>query len=250
MHPLQPPTVPCMRTAISNVVFLGLPGHWFLVGAGVPGSRAAIERAVAAHFEGPLWGLLLTHGHFGHAGAVVDLAEKWGVRVHAQPSEHPFRDGSWSYPPAHPRASYGLMSLLSPLYQRRPIDLGKHLRSLPEGGAIPGADGWCWIAPPDYSTGYVSFWHPDTRHLIAGDAFITTGQVSAQEGARQVPEVHGPPRSFTANWLAAKTSVNRLACLEPELAATGHGPALYGPELRDGLRALAARFWEMGVPGP
>jgi glyoxylase-like metal-dependent hydrolase (beta-lactamase superfamily II) len=241
-------TLAYMRTAISNVVFLGLPGHWFLVDTGVPGSRAAIERAVATHFEGPPWGILLTHGHFDHVGAVVELATKWGVRVFAHPAEHPFLDGSRSYPPAHPRASDGLMSLLSPLYPRRPVDLGRHLRSLTGDGNIPGADGWRWIATPGHSPGHVSFWHPETRHLIAGDAFITTGQESAYEVARQAPEVHGPPRYFTGNWFEAETSVKKLAHLDPEVAVTGHGPALQGPELRDGLRTLAARFWEVGGP--
>ncbi len=40
----------------------------------------------------------------------------------------------------------------------------------------------------------------------------------------------------------------RLAALRPELAVTGHGPALGGPELARGLDELARRFRQVAVP--
>ncbi len=53
---------------------------------------------------------------------------------------------------------------------------------------------------------------------------------------------------FTPDWEKAKTSVRRLAELEPEVAVTGHGPAAHGPELRTALHTLAQEFDSVAVP--
>lgn len=84
--------------------------------------------------------------------------------------------------------------------------------------------------------------------MIAGDAFITTAQESAYAVITQAPELHGPPAYFTPDWDAARASVERLAALAPSLAVTGHGPALSGPALTDGLAALARDFDRVARP--
>jgi hypothetical protein len=50
------------------------------------------------------------------------------------------------------------------------------------------------------------------------------------------------------DWAAAGDSVRRLAALEPDVAATGHGRPLRGPGMRAGLHQLARRFEELAVP--
>ncbi|HEU5039849.1 MAG TPA: hypothetical protein VFT84_03450, partial [Gemmatimonadales bacterium] len=52
----------------------------------------------------------------------------------------------------------------------------------------------------------------------------------------------------TMDWAGARRSVERLAELEPEIAATGHGRPLRGPALRAGLDELAHRFGSLAVP--
>jgi len=83
---------------------------------------------------------------------------------------------------------------------------------------------------------------------MAGDAFITTNQESAYAVAVQRPELQGPPMYFTQDWDAACESVRRLAALEPELAVTGHGRAMRGPEMRAALHLLARDFDQIAVP--
>jgi len=78
--------------------------------------------------------------------------------------------------------------------------------------------------------------------LLAGDAFTTVRAESMGATWTQQQEVHRPPAYFTTNWEAAHTSVERLARLEPEVAATGHGIAMIGDELRRQLQELAAHF--------
>jgi glyoxylase-like metal-dependent hydrolase (beta-lactamase superfamily II) len=104
------------------------------------------------------------------------------------------------------------------------------------------------VHTPGHTRGHVAFWREADRTLIAGDAFITTDQESAYAVATQKPEIQGPPMYFTPDWPSSKQSVRTLAELAPELAVTGHGPAIHGPELRDGLRELVNRFDEIAVP--
>ncbi len=249
------PRLTCLRLGIVNVMLMGSPGagdrKWVLVDAGVTGYRGMIEKAAAARFGDGARpaAIIMTHGHFDHVGALEELASAWDTPVYAHPAEHPFLNGSESYPPPHPLAGGGLMTLLSPLFPRRPVDVGSRLAPLPTDGSVPFLDGWAWIATPGHTRGHVSFWHEAERILIAGDACITTAQESAYEVAVQQPEIHGPPRYFTPDWAEAKRSVARIAELEVETLVTGHGPPLKGPAVAPLLRDLAARFDQIARPG-
>jgi glyoxylase-like metal-dependent hydrolase (beta-lactamase superfamily II) len=216
-----------LRLAIVNVVMFGPRSgddrNWVLIDAGIPGSRGAIERAAAAGF-GPgarPSAIVLTHGHFDHVGALEELVDAWDVPVYAHPREHPYLDGTRPYDPPDPSMRDGLMSLLSPLYRRQPVNVSGRLRPLPPDGGVPGMPGWVWIETPGRTPGHVSLWHEDSRTLLAGDAVITTAQESAYEVALQIPEIHGPPRYFTPDWDGAERSVARLSALHPKTLVSG-----------------------------
>lgn len=108
--------------------------------------------------------------------------------------------------------------------------------------------GWKWIHTPGHTPGHISLWRERDRTLIAGDAFITTGQESVYKVMMQKPEMHGPPMYYTQNWEDSEVSLQRLAALDPELAVTGHGHAMQGEEMRRALRSLARNFREVAVP--
>jgi len=248
------PDLAYRRLAIVNVVFLGRPGagdrQWVLIDAGVMGTSSLIESAARERFgEGsrPL-AIVLTHGHFDHVGALQTLANRWDAPIYAHELEMPYLSGRSAYPPPDPSVGGGLMAALSPLYPRGPIDVSHRLQKLPADGTIPPLPSWRWIATPGHSPGHVSFWRDSDRTLIAGDAFITTSQESAYAVAMQKPELHGPPKYYTQDWQSARTSVERLAALEPELVMTGHGPAMHGPSMRAALHTLATEFERIAVP--
>lgn len=248
------PDLAYQRLAIVNVAYFGMPGAgdggWVLIDAGVPGMAGLILRAAAERF-GPNArpaAIILTHGHFDHVGALDDLAERWDVPIYAHEQEEPFLTGRAAYPPPDPTVGGGLMSALSPLYPRGPFDFSRWLRRLPADGSVPGMPGWRWLPTPGHSPGHVSLWREADRTVIAGDAFITTNQESAYAVAVQKPELQGPPMYYTQEWDAARESVRRLAALEPELAVTGHGRAMRGPEMLAALHLLARDFDRIAVP--
>lgn len=246
------PDLAYQRLGIVNVVYVGAPdtGDWVLVDAGIPGSAGFIRRAAEQRFgdrDRPV-AIVLTHGHFDHVGALEDLASDWDVPIYAHTEELPYLNGTRPYPPPDPSVGGGLMSALSRFYPRGPIDVRTWLQPLPADGTVPPLPGWRWVPTPGHTTGHIALWRESDRTLIAGDAFITTDQESAYSVATQKLEIQGPPMYFTPDWVSAKQSVHRLAELEPELAVTGHGHAIQGPELRQGLRKLDERFEEIAVP--
>jgi glyoxylase-like metal-dependent hydrolase (beta-lactamase superfamily II) len=237
------------RLAFVNVVLYGIPGtpDWVLVDGGVHGSARLLRRAAEERFNSPPRCIVLTHGHFDHVGALPTLAARWDVPIYAHRVEHPYLNGSASYPPPDPSVG-GMMALLSPFYPRGPFDLSRWLRELPGDGSVPDMPGWTWRHTPGHTPGHIALWRESDRCLIAGDAFSLTKQESAYAALTQEPEVHGPPMYFTQNFEAAHRSVDALAALEPELAIAGHGRPFRGAALRDGLHALSTSFDIVAVP--
>jgi glyoxylase-like metal-dependent hydrolase (beta-lactamase superfamily II) len=242
------------RLAIVNVVFFGASNgvgrQWVLIDAGLVGTAGMIARAAEKRFgtgARPA-AIVLTHGHFDHVGAVEDLSTLWDVPVYAHELELPYLDGRSAYPPPDPTVGGGIMSALSPFFPTSPINVGERLRTLPADGSVPGMPGWRWIHTPGHTPGHVSLWREGSRTIIAGDAFITTAQESVYAVAVQEPEMHGPPMYYTPDWEEAKSSVQRLAKLEPEVAITGHGRAMRGHDMRDALHRLADNFDAIAVP--
>jgi glyoxylase-like metal-dependent hydrolase (beta-lactamase superfamily II) len=246
--------VACLRLSIVNLYLYGQPGagdrEWVLIDAGLPLSTGRIVQAAAERFGAGArpQAIVLTHGHFDHVGDLPALAEQWDVPVYAHELEMPYLTGRSSYPPPDPAVGGGAMSFLSRFYPRGPIQLGERARLLPADGGVPGMPGWRWIHTPGHSPGHVSLFRDADRFLIAGDAFVTTAQESGLAALLQPQYVHRPPAYFTPDWQAARLSVEALARLEPETAATGHGLPMHGEEMRRQLETLARDFDKVAVP--
>jgi glyoxylase-like metal-dependent hydrolase (beta-lactamase superfamily II) len=140
------------------------------------------------------------------------------------------------------------MAGMSNLLGMHPVDISTHLQSLPEDASVPFTRGWRWLHTLGHFPGHVSLWREAGRALIAGDAVVTTAAEFAYGTVFQAPELHGPPKYFTIDWVKSRASVEALAHLRPNLLITGHGRAMAGGEMTDALSVLAREFNHVSVP--
>ena len=244
------PGVEGLRIAFVNVFGIVHSKGWTLIDAAIPMSAGRIRHWAEKRFNGPPNAIVLTHGHFDHVSAAAELAQHWNVPIYAHPLEFPYLTGQAEYPPPDPGVGGGLMALLSPTLPRGPINLGERLRALPQDGEeVAELPGWRLLQTPGHTPGHVSFFRDYDRVLLPGDAFCTTKAESFFDAAVLQPaELHGPPAYFTSDWNAACISVEKLAGLEPEVIAPGHGKPLAGDGVAGALKRLAANFVRVAVP--
>ncbi len=226
-----------------NVYFLGQPGTpWVLVDAGLPGRALQIRRAAEARFgsDSRPEAIILTHGHFDHAGSAWELAEYWDVPIYAHPLELPYLTGQSSYPPPDPTIG-GAIAFLSRFMPSRAFNFSGRVRPL-EVGEIPSLPGWECLETPGHAAGHISVFRRSDGVLLAGDAFATMDMDSwiGLISARQSLSRAGAP--FNSDWDATRQSVRKLAALRPTVAACGHGIPICDSNLPGRLERFTARF--------
>ncbi|MEJ7740517.1 MAG: MBL fold metallo-hydrolase [Chitinophagaceae bacterium] len=223
---------------------------WVLVDAGLKWSAPKIRRMAETLFgaNSRPSAIILTHGHFDHVGSLAKLSEEWDVQVYAHHLEMPYLTGISSYPAPDPTVGGGLMAEMAFLYPRGPINIEDRIITLPNDGSIPGLPEWKFIHTPGHAPGHISLFRESDKVLISGDAFVTTVQESAFHVMLQTKKLSGPPKYFTCDWLSAARSVDKLAALEPEVVATGHGRPMRGETMRKSLHNLAQNFEKLAEP--
>ncbi|RJE87806.1 MBL fold metallo-hydrolase [Paenibacillus sp. 1011MAR3C5] len=246
------PDVAGYTVQIVNVCFIGKPNEadWVLIDAGMPGSAEAIIASAELRYgsQNKPKGIILTHGHFDHVGAIIELVRHWQVPVYAHSLEIPYLSGRQSYPEPDSSVDAGLVAKLSPLFPIRPIQLGEYIHPLPDDGSVPFLPDWKWLHTPGHTPGHISLFRSDDRVLIAGDAFVTVKQESLYKVFTQEIELNGPPKYLTTDWELAHQSVRKLEALKPSSVITGHGMPMKDDELASQLSRLADHFSEIAVP--
>lgn len=246
------PDLYCHTVQIVNICLVGNSRSegFVLVDAGMPHSADEIISTTEERFgeNSRPEAIILTHGHFDHVGAIIELVEHWQVPVYAHELEMPFLTGQKAYPEPDPTVEGGMVSKMSPIFPNEPIDLGNHIETLPSDGSVPHMPEFKWIHTPGHAPGHVSLFREKDRALIAGDAFVTVKQEYLYKVLTQEQEISGPPRYLTTDWKAAKESVKKLAALNPSVAVTGHGFSMFGEELSESLEKLILHFDSIAVP--
>lgn len=246
------PDLYCYTVQIVNIVMVGDPasGDFVLIDAGMPESADSIITAVESRFGkgSQPRAIILTHGHFDHVGAIIELIQKWDIPVYAHSLELPYLQGEKSYPEPDSSVEGGMVAKMSRFFPIEPIQLGDYVKDLPEDGTVPYLPDYRWLHTPGHSLGHVSFFREKDRALIVGDAFVTVKQEYLYEVFTQEKEISGPPRYLTTDWVAAEESVKTLQQLHPTIAITGHGVPLSGKELEGNLQSLVDNFDEIAKP--
>ena len=231
-----------LSAGIANLYFVGEDAsRWILVDTGMHGYFDTVMKAAESKFgagAAPLY-IVLTHGHFDHAGSAAALAKRWRIPVYAHKLEIPFLTGKSDYPPPDPTVG-GAMSLLGRFFPNRKVHLNGLVKEL--GSSLPNFDEWQIHFTPGHTPGHVSLFRPKDRTLIAGDAFTTVDLDSFSAMATKKQEVSRPPAYFTCDWELAHRSVEHLADLAPRVLAAGHGLPMSGAEAGEQLNALAEQF--------
>jgi glyoxylase-like metal-dependent hydrolase (beta-lactamase superfamily II) len=227
---------------IANAYIIGYAREWILVDTGTPGNSDTILKATAEHMgrgSRPI-AIVLTHGHFDHAGSARDLAAHWGVKVYVHHREKPFVNGASKYPPPDPTVG-GFMSQVIRFVPNISFDLQPWLRELPDS-RLPWLQEWQVIETPGHTAGHISLFRESDGTLLAGDAFTTVNQDSMIGAITQAQQVSRPPAYYTPDWEQAWASVQKLADLNPRVLAAGHGNPMAGDEALQELRELARNF--------
>jgi len=233
----------CLPVGFANVYFVGAPDSWVLIDTAFPGNAVEIRTAAEAIYGDSARpeAILLTHGHWDHAGSALDLAELWNVPIVAHPLELPYLTGRSNYPPPDPTVG-GFIAFYSRLIKARPCLLGNAVQSLESGREAPGLPAWEWHHTPGHSPGHIVFFRREDGILLAGDAIITVNFNSFFATTLGVPRVCGPPAPFTPDWPRAHESVRLLAELRPQTIACGHGTPMTGGKAVMQLAELATNF--------
>lgn len=242
----------CLSVQIVNVIFVGLPkdDKWVLIDAGMPRSAEAIKNTAEEIYgpQKPPAAIILTHGHFDHVGALIELMEYWKAPVYAHLKEMPYLTGQENYPEPDPTVEGGMVAKISSIFPNEGINLDEKVQPLPDDHSVPGLRDWKWVHTPGHSKGHISLFRESDRSLIVGDAFVNVRQDSLYKVITQEKEIAGPPRYLTTDWETAKESVRLLESLKPAVAITGHGFPVEGKELEMGLAKLAKEFDSLAKP--
>ena len=196
------------------------------------GIKQSAEK-VAAMLEGrSLSAIALTHAHNDHAGAMRDLADRFGVPVWCGAQDREAAEtGRVVLAPAFGRPRLNALAVATAGFDGAPV-----ARTLAEGDMLTA--GFTVLDTPGHSPGHVSFWREADRTLICGDVFFNMHLLTTIPGVRQ------PPHLFTTDPAENRRSERRLAALEPAAVGFGHGPVL-----REGAAQQLREFVQTLPPG-
>lgn len=222
-----------------------------LIDGGYPGDVGAAESAIRALGRRPedVQGLLLTHAHIDHMGAVADFHERYGIPVYTDPIEvaHLRRDyleqatGKDFVPMLHRHGVLPWLLRIARAGATKKVSVGDGL-AFPADGALdlPGAP--VPVATHGHTSGHTAYHLPQHGVVITGDALVTAHPLSKITGPQLLPPVfdHGHGDSVAA--------LDHLATLEADIILPGHGPALAMPVADAVTRARSSAHRAHGTP--
>jgi glyoxylase-like metal-dependent hydrolase (beta-lactamase superfamily II) len=233
--------VAVVHMSIVNAYLVGNSNNWVLVDSGTPGNAGKIKEAAEARFgaRSKPRAILLTHGHFDHAGSAPALADEWGVPVYSHRLEWPYLTGKSSYPPIDPTTP-GFFSFLARFFPSHTVTIGDRLEEISNNLPALGLDDWQVHFTPGHTPGHVAFYRKSDGVLMAGDALTTVNLDNIFDTLTKRQQVCRPPAPATTDWQMARRSVQLLASLRPNVIAPGHGTPMQSAA--DRLQQLADRF--------
>lgn len=187
-----------------------------LVDTTISGSAGAIQ-AAAREMGAPILRIVLTHAHMDHVGSADALhAGLPEAKLFASARDARFLAGERSLDPDETQGKLrGAYSTI----QTRPTNL------VQDGDRVGSL---LVVASPGHTPGHISLLDQRDGTLIAGDAFQTAGGTAVSGTVKPLF-----PFPAMATWYkpAALASARRLAALNPDRLAVGHGRVIESPRV-------------------
>ncbi|MFM1731248.1 MBL fold metallo-hydrolase [Prescottella soli] len=215
-----------------NVVILRDGDALTLIDGGYPGDVGAVESAIHSLGRRPedVQGMLLTHAHIDHMGAIVAFHQRHGTPVFTDPAEvaHARRDyleqatGKDFIPMVHKHGVLPWLLRIARAGATRSLSVGDARAFASDGPLdLPGAP--VPVATHGHTSGHSAYHLPQHGVVVTGDALITAHPLSKHRGPQLLPPVfdHGKQDTLTA--------LDHLAALEADTIVPGHGPAVFMP---------------------
>jgi glyoxylase-like metal-dependent hydrolase (beta-lactamase superfamily II) len=211
-----------------------------LVDGGYPGDLAAVEASIRALGLRPqdVRGILLTHAHVDHLGALTPFHERYGTPAYADPAEvpHAHRDHleqagpldvvrrlhhpgmlRWSLQIARAGAlRHGAAAHVLPFPSPDP-DPGPNPSPSRGPGPLdlPGAP--LPVPCPGHTSGHSAYLFAKAGVLVTGDALATGHPLAPTRGPQLLPGFFGHDRA------AERRALERLAQVDAGVVVPGHG---------------------------
>jgi glyoxylase-like metal-dependent hydrolase (beta-lactamase superfamily II)/predicted ester cyclase len=188
--------------------------------------------AVAAASLGGLTRVVLGHAHPDHRGAAAGL----GAPVWCHEAERADAEGDGGMHTFDLRkldpVGRRLYGRLLPYWDGGPVPVAGTLR---EGDDVAGFE---VVHLPGHAPGLIALWRAADRLALTSDCFYTVDPQTLRRTHPPTPRL--PHAAFTEHVEQARTSLRRLAALEPAAAWPGHAEPLTGDVRAQLERAAAA----------
>jgi len=205
-----------------NVYLLETGDGAMLVDTSTRHARRRILRQVAGR---DLAGILITHAHRDHAGAMHAVAQETGAPVWAGAEDADALEGKAPEPIPSPD------SLVNRTFGSWWKDHHPVTRRLAEGERVGDFE---VLEFPGHTPGMIGLWRESDRVVLCADTIRTVNLFTG------IPQVGEMPSAFTCDEAESRRSIRKLAALEARTVCPGHGRALRGDAAVEKVRDLAA----------
>lgn len=200
---------------VNGVLLQGEDGELVLIDAGFPKHENAIFEAIESIGRRPedLNHLVCTHAHPDHIGSAAAVVNRTGATTWMHPIDVPIAENGGPFRPMTPSPGLpqkiGFRIFWRPNEPVGPLQIDKHMT---DGETLPIAGGLTVVHTPGHSAGHVSLAWQGGRLMIVGDVGSNVAGVNDPLGFENQQE--------------GRRSQRRLASLQFEAAAFGHGRAI------------------------